>query len=107
MNFLGPVYKRQQGHVQPYIPLGPFQLRFPFVHYRFEIADFIQGLIMFAACLGIIPILMEYLGMPFDIAITIVILNGFLLLACSFGRPGRTWLDHTGNTSSSVAEDIS
>ena len=77
MNFLGPVYKRQHGHVQPYIPLGPFQLRLPFIHYRFEIADFSQGLIMCAVCLGIIPVLTEYLGMPFEVAITIVILNGF------------------------------
>ena len=35
---------------------------------------------MCAVCLGIIPILTEYLGMPFEIAITIVILNGFFYL---------------------------
>ena len=77
---LGPIRKRQYGQVQPYIPLGPFQLRLPFIHYRFEPADYIQGLMMCAVCLGIIPILMEYLGMPFEIAITVVILNGFLYL---------------------------
>lgn len=77
---LGPIYKRQYGQVQPYIPLGPFQLRLPFVHYRFEPADYVQGLMMCAVCLGIIPILMEYLGMPFEVAITVVILNGFLYL---------------------------
>jgi len=77
---LGPIFKRQHGQVQPYIPLGPFQLRFPFIHYRFEPADYIQGLMMCAVCLGIIPILMEYLGMPFEVAITVVILNGFLYL---------------------------
>ena len=80
MNIFGPVLKRQHGQVQPYIPLGPFQLRVPFIHYRFEIADYIQGLIMCAVCLGIIPILQEYLGMPFEVAITIVILNGFFYL---------------------------
>lgn len=77
---LGPIFKRQHGQVQPYIPLGPFQLRFPFVHYRFEPADYVQGLMMCAVCLGIIPVLMEYLGMPFEVAITVVILNGFLYL---------------------------
>jgi hypothetical protein len=77
---LGPIRKRQYGQVQPYIPLGPFQVRLPFIHYRFEPADYIQGLMMCAVCLGIIPILMEYLGMPFEIAITVVILNGFLYL---------------------------
>jgi len=87
MSLLGPVYKREHGKPQPYIPLGPFQLRIPFVHYRFEIADYTQGLIMCAVCLGIIPILQEYLGMPFEIAITIVILNGFLYL----------WHSHLGD----------
>ena len=77
---LGPVYKRQFGEAQPFIPLGPFQLRLPFIHYRFEPADYVQGLMMCAVCLGIIPILMEYLGMPFEIAITVVIMNGFLYL---------------------------
>lgn len=62
MSLLGPVYKRENGKPQPYIPLGPFQLRLPFIHYRFEIADYTQGLIMCAVCLGIIPILQEYLG---------------------------------------------
>lgn len=80
MSWLGPVYKRKFGEQQPYIPLGPFQLRLPFIHYRFEIADYVQGLLMCAVCLGIIPVLQEYLGMPFEIAITIVILNGFFYL---------------------------
>jgi len=78
MSWLGPVYVRKHGEEQPYIPLGPFHVRFPFIHYRLEVADFAQGLIMCAVCLGIIPILQEYLGMSFEIAITIVILNGFL-----------------------------
>ncbi|SHN51382.1 hypothetical protein [Desulfovibrio litoralis] len=80
MSFLGPMFKREHGKVQPYIPLGPFQLRLPFIHYRFELPDFIQGLLMCAVCLGVIPLLQEYLGMPFEVAITIVIINGFFYL---------------------------
>lgn len=80
MSMLGPVFKREFGQKQPYIPLGPFHFRLPFIHYRFELPDYIQGLLMCAVCLGIIPILQEYLGMPFEIAITIVILNGFFYL---------------------------
>ena len=80
MSWLGPVYKRKFGEKQPYIPLGPFHFRLPFIHYRFECPDYIQGLLMCAVCLGVIPILTEYLGMPFEIAITIVILNGFFYL---------------------------
>ncbi|WP_312561591.1 hypothetical protein [Anaerospora sp.] len=80
MKFFGPIFKREFGQKQPHIPLGPFQFRLPFIHYRFELPDYIQGLLMCAVCLGIIPILQEYLGMPFEIAITIVILNGFFYL---------------------------
>lgn len=87
MSMFGPVYKREFGQVQPHIPFGPFQIRFPFIHYRFELPDYIQGLLMCAVCLGIIPVLQEYLGMPFEVAITIVILNGFFYL----------WHSHLGD----------
>jgi len=88
MGLLGPVHKRKPGGVQPYIPLGPFQLRLPIIHYRFEIPDYIQGLLMCAVCLGAIPMLQEYLGMPFEIALTIVIMNGFFyLLHSHLGDP--------------------
>jgi hypothetical protein len=87
MSWNGPIYKRNFGEKQPSIPFGPFQIRLPFIHYRFELADYTQGLIMCAVCLGIIPVLQEYLGMPFEIAITIVILNGFLYL----------WHSHLGD----------
>lgn len=30
----------------PYIPFGPFQIRFPFIHYKIESVEFIQGLIL-------------------------------------------------------------
>ncbi|MEA1962504.1 MAG: hypothetical protein U9N81_14775 [Bacillota bacterium] len=69
---------RNYGEENRYIPAGPFKVRLPGVHYRFEWADYIQGLIMCAVCLGAIPILQECLGMPFEVAIAIVVLNGFL-----------------------------
>ena len=76
----GPIYKRKEGEMQPGINLHIFHfvLRLPFVHYRFEWPDYVQGLMLCAVCLGIIPVLQEYLGMPFEVAITIVIMNGFL-----------------------------
>ncbi len=64
----------------PYIPLWKCKLRLPFLHYRFEWADYIQGLVMCAVCLSIIPVLQDTLGMPFEVALAIVILNGFLYL---------------------------
>ncbi|MEX2566259.1 MAG: hypothetical protein WD431_09980 [Cyclobacteriaceae bacterium] len=71
---------RQIGSEAPFIPLGPFKLRIPFVHYRFEWPDYFQGLLMCAVDLAAIPLMMDLLGMPFEAAIAIVILNGLLYL---------------------------
>jgi len=80
--------KREYGGVQPGIPLGPLTLRLPGVHYRFEWADYIQGLLMCTVCLSIIPVLMGKLDMSFEVALAIVILNGTLYLAhVTFGDP--------------------
>ena len=73
--------KREDGKEQPFIPAGPFKIRIPGVHYKFEIADYIQGLIMCAVCLSAIPILQQYMGMPFNVALAIVILNGVFYCA--------------------------
>lgn len=73
--------KRDYGKEQPFFKMGPFKVRIPFIHYRFEWADYIQGLLMCAVCLGAIPMLQEYLGMPFEVAMAIVVLNGVLYCA--------------------------
>ena len=73
--------KREYGKEQPYIPAGPFKIRVPFVHLKFEKVDFFQGLFLSAVCLGAIPMLQEFLGMPFEVAMTIVVLNGILYFA--------------------------
>jgi hypothetical protein len=70
--------QREYGQEQPYLAAGPFKIRLPFIHYKFEIADYIQGLLMCAVCLGAIPMLQQYLGMPFNVALAIVTLNGIL-----------------------------
>lgn len=72
--------KRKDGQEPSYVPLGKLKLRLPGIHYRWEWADYFQGLIMCAVCLSIIPILQDVLGMPFEVALAIVILNGFLYL---------------------------
>ncbi|GHC50583.1 permease [Ulvibacter litoralis] len=68
------------GAEAPYTPLGPFKLRLPFVHYRFELPDYFQGLLMCAVDLAAIPLMVDLLGMPFEAAIAIVMLNGLLYL---------------------------
>lgn len=59
---------------------GPFDVRLPFLHYRFEWRDYSQGLVMCAVDLGAIPLMQELLGMPFEAALAIVVLNGLLYL---------------------------
>lgn len=71
---------RKEGEESPYIPAGPFKIRLPFIHYRFEWPDYIQGLLMCAVDLSAIPLLVELLGMPFEVALAIVVLNGFFYL---------------------------
>lgn len=71
---------RIDGEESPFISLGPFKLRLPFLHYRFEWPDYFQGLLMCAVDLAAIPLMTELLGMPFEAALAVVILNGLLYL---------------------------
>ncbi|EIW00537.1 benzoate/H(+) symporter BenE family transporter [Thermoanaerobacter siderophilus] len=69
---------REYGKEQPYIPLWIFKIRLPFIHYRWEWPEAIQGILMCATCLGAIPVLTDVLGVPFEIAWGMVIINGLL-----------------------------
>lgn len=71
---------RKDGEESPYIPMGPFKLRLPFIHYKFEWPDYVQGLLMCAVDLAAIPLMIELLGMPFEVALAVVLLNGLLYL---------------------------
>ncbi|QOV12094.1 hypothetical protein [Viridibacillus arvi] len=80
--------KRAYGEESPYIPAGPFKIRMPFIHYKFEWPDYVQGLLMCAVDLSAIPLMTEVLGMPFEVALAIVMLNGvFYLLHHLLGDP--------------------
>ena len=85
----GEVYmRREHGKEQPYIPAGIFKIRLPFIHYKWEWSEAIQGILMCATCLGAIPMLTETLGIPFDIAWSMVIINGlFYTLHALLGDP--------------------
>lgn len=72
----------------PYVSLGPFQFRLPFIHYRLEYIEFIQGLILGVTGLSSIPYLMDYLGLPYELAWSCVILEvGLYVLHCLLGDP--------------------
>ena len=60
---------RVLGEETPFIRLSVFKIRLPFLHYRFEWPDYLQGLLMCAVDLAAIPLLMEILGMPFEVAV--------------------------------------
>jgi len=73
--------KRQHGEEQPYWPAGPFKVRLPLIHYRLELIEAIQALIIFVVALGMIPLLERYLGLPYEVALAYVFVSavGFLL----------------------------
>ncbi|SHJ12634.1 hypothetical protein [Desulfofundulus thermosubterraneus] len=72
---------------QPYI-LGKLKFRIPFVHYRWEWPDAIQGAMLCVVPMGIIAAMTQTLGIPFEIALTMVIINNFMyLLHTHFGDP--------------------
>ena len=62
----------------PYIPFGPFQIRLPFIHYKIESVEFIQGLILGVTALAAVPYLEQYLGLPYELAWSCVIIETFL-----------------------------
>lgn len=67
---------------------GLLKLRLPFVHYRIEYQDFIQGAILCCVPLGITAVMVNLLGIPIEIAVLMVVINNFFYLAhTSFGCP--------------------
>lgn len=79
---------RKHGEEQPYIPFGIFKIRIPIIHYKWEWSECLQAILMCSTCLGAIPILTEVLGVSFEIAWSMVIINGFLYtLHTSLGDP--------------------
>lgn len=82
------LYQRKDGEEQPYWPAGPFKIRLPFVHYRWETAEMFQALIMFVVSLGMIPLLEKYLGLPYDVALAYVTVCGIgFMLPALLGVP--------------------
>lgn len=82
------IYKRKTGEEQPYWGFGPFKIRLPLVHYRLEPAEAIQGLVLFVVSLGMIPLLEQHLGVPYDIALAYVVVCGVgFLLPTLLGVP--------------------
>lgn len=79
--------KRADGGEQP-STLGFLKLRIPFVHYKLELPDILQGAILCVVPLSISGLMTSVLGIPFEIAVAFVVINNFLfMLHGHFGDP--------------------
>jgi hypothetical protein len=70
--FLPGIKPRKDGTELPYIPLGIFKLRIPFVHWGWEMTEMFQAMVMFVTGIGAIALLQDTFGMSFEMALTIV-----------------------------------
>lgn len=68
----------------PCLPCGPFKVRLPFTHYRIESTEFIQGLILGVTALSAVPYLETYLGIPYELAWSVVIFDCLLYMLHGF-----------------------
>ena len=68
---------RTYGGEQAHWKVGIFKIRLPFIHYAWSIPEMVQALFMCATCLSAIPVLTEVLGLSYDVALSMVIINGF------------------------------
>ncbi len=82
------IYKRNDTEEQPFWPVGPFKIRLPLIHYRWEWVEFTQALILFVVSLAMIPLLEKYLGLPYNIALAYVFVCGVgFMLPAFLGTP--------------------
>lgn len=82
------IYKRKTGEEQPFWRVGPFKVRLPFVHYRWETVETFQALIVVVVSLSMVPLLQQYLGVPYEVGLAYVMICGLsLLLPALLGSP--------------------
>lgn len=75
MAIMLPSARREHGAEQPYIPLGIFKVRLPLVHYGIELPELIQAIFMFVTGLAATQFLEDMFGLPFEIALTVVLFH--------------------------------
>lgn len=63
---------------QPHIKFRMFKIRIPFIHYRFEKPEAIQGIISSMTSLGTIGLSTQILGLPYEVAWSMAIINSIL-----------------------------
>ena len=83
------IIKSTPGQEVAHIPAGPFKIRLPGLHYRFEIMDFILALFLCCCCLSAMPMIsVANPHLPHDVVWDMVIVMGLLyLLQVLLGDP--------------------
>ena len=79
-----PSARRKNGEEQPYISLGLFKLRLPFVHWEWEFPEMIQAMVVFVTGAAAIAYLEDIFGLSFEVALSIVIVHEALYLVNNF-----------------------
>lgn len=81
---------RREGEAQPGIKWGPFILRIPFIHARFALPEFLQGICVAGATgLALVPVMTASFGLSFEEAVTMAMFHTMLISAAwlLFGDP--------------------
>ena len=83
------ILKSKPGREVVYWPLGPFKVRLPFLHYRFELMDALLGIALSCTCLGAIALNQAANPhLPYEVIWSMVIINGWLyMLPVLLGDP--------------------
>lgn len=77
-------HKRDYGAEQPYIPLGVFKLRLPFLHWKWAFPEMAQALFVFVTGTSAIFYLQDLFGLSFEMALAIVFVHELLYLINNF-----------------------
>ena len=78
MLLLLPSGRRKEGGEQPYIPLGIFKLRLPFIHFEWEFPEMVQAMVVFMTCVSATAYLQDLYGLTWAAALAIVCVHDTL-----------------------------
>lgn len=81
---MGIYRKREYGDVQPYIGGDFLKIRIPFLHMKFEPAEFIQGALLCVLPMSGSAVWAEVFGVPFYAAVLLLCINNFFFLMHPF-----------------------
>jgi hypothetical protein len=78
MLLLLPSGRRKEGGEQPYIPLGIFKLRLPFIHFEWEIPEMVQAMVVFVTGVSATAYLQDLYALPWTTALAIICVHELL-----------------------------